>query len=165
VSRHVILAVCVLSVTLLSSCTQGASSSPGVGRPTSSKPTTKPAPTHDPASDANLLTLLLGPTTPRCPPGTARTEVTCGSLLATSAALVGGVAAALTDMPKTPAYDSVAQAASSFQKTYTTITTLGCYTPQPNSQATDQFCQQLADLASVSWLGMESAINQLATAH
>jgi hypothetical protein len=164
VSRRVILAVCVLSVALLSSCTQGtAAPAPSVGHPTSSRPTTKP--THDPASDANLLTLLLGPTTPRCPEGTARTEVTCGSLLATSAALVGGVAAALTDMPKTRAYDSVGQAASSFQKTYNTITTLGCYTPQPNSQATDQFCQQLADLASVSWLGMESAINQLATAH
>jgi hypothetical protein len=166
VSRRVILAVCVLSVALLSSCTQGATgSAPTVGHPTSSKPTTKPAPTHDPASDANLLTLLLGPTTPRCPEGTTRTEVTCGSLLATSAALVGGVAAALTDMPKTPAYDSVTQAASSFQTTYNTITTLGCYTPQPSSQATDKFCQQLADLASVSWLGMESAINQLATAH
>jgi hypothetical protein len=164
VSRRVILAVCVLSVALLSSCTQGtAAPAPSVGHPTSSRPTTKP--THDPASDANLLTLLLGPTTPRCPEGTARTEVTCGSLLATSAALVGGVAAALTDMPKTPAYDSVGQAASSFQKTYDTIKTLGCYTPQPSSQATDQFCQQLADLASVSWLGMESAINQLATAH
>jgi hypothetical protein len=159
----VILAVCVLSVALLSSCTQGASSSPSVGHRTSSKPTTTP--THDPASDADLLTLLLGPTTPRCPEGTARTEVTCGSLLASSAALAGGVVAALADMPKTPTYDSVAQAASSFQKTYDTITALGCYTPQPNSQATDKFCQQLADLASVSWLGMEAAINQLTTAH
>jgi hypothetical protein len=73
----------------------------------------------------DLLTLLLGPTTPRC----------------------------------------VTQAASTFQKTYNTITTLGCYTPRPSSQATDKFCQQLADLTSVSWLGMESAINQLATAH
>ena len=163
-SRRVILAVCVL-VALLSSCTKGtagsgAAPSSSVGHP----PSSKPAPTHDPASDAELLKFLLGPTTPRCPAGNISANVTCGSLLDTSAALVGGVAAALTDMPKTPAYDGVAQAVSSFQKTYNTIKTLGCYTPQPSSQATDKFCQQLADLAALAWLGLESSIDQLATA-
>lgn len=126
--RRVILVACVLSVALLPSCAEGANgsgaaSSPSVEHQASSKPTTTPAPTrmNDPASDASLLSGLLGATMPRCPKWTPRTNVTCGQLLAISAELVGYVGVALGDMPKTAEYEYASQAVSTFQTTYDTI--------------------------------------------
>jgi hypothetical protein len=124
-------------------------------------PTTTTTTTETPISDADLLHTLLGQGSPRCPAGTASTNTTCGELMSSSKKLVDLVDVALDSMPTTGPYTAVNEAVSSFTEAYTTLESTKCYTPAPVSGIDDSFCQTLADLVALSWLNLQSTIDQL----
>jgi hypothetical protein len=64
-------------------------------------------------------------------------------------------------MPTTGAYVGVNEAVSSFENAYSALTSSACYTANPVSGVDDAFCQTLADLVSLSWLNLQSNIDQL----
>lgn len=159
-----IVVVGTVPLALLAAC--GGEPESASERPTSRATTTAPAtttttPVDDPASDARMLSMLLGPVSPRCPQGTPRTNTTCGELLASSKKLVDVVDVALDSMPTTGAYAGVNEAVSSFNDAYSTLESTACYTPNPVGGVDDAFCQTLADLVSLSWLNLQSNIDQL----
>jgi hypothetical protein len=127
---------------------------------TTTTPTTTSTP-DSPADDADLMRMLLGGTSPRCPTGTPMTNTTCGELMASSKKLVDFVDVALDSMPADGPYVAVNEAVTSFNDAYSTLESTGCYTATPVGGVDESFCQTLADLVALSWLNLQSTIDQL----
>lgn len=155
-----IVVVSTVPLALLAACDGEPESAPE-RRTTTTTTTTTTTPVDDPASDARTLSALLGPVSPRCPQGTPRTNTTCGELLSSAKELVDLVDVALDSMPTTGAYAGVNEAVSSFNDAYSTLESTACYTPNPAGGVDDAFCQTLADLVSLSWLNLQSNVDQL----
>ncbi|MFC4856943.1 hypothetical protein [Actinophytocola glycyrrhizae] len=114
-----------------------------------------------PADDADLMRMLLGGTSPRCPTGTPMNNTTCGELMASAKKLVDLVDVALDGMPANGPYVAVNEAVTSFNDAYSTLESTGCYTAAPVGGVDESFCQTLADLVALSWLNLQSTIDQL----
>jgi hypothetical protein len=155
-----IVVVCAVPLALLTACGGEPESAPQ--RPASRTTTTTTTTLVDnPASDAQMLSALLGPVSPRCPQGTTRTSTACGEVLSSAKKLVDIVDVALDSMPTTGAYAGVNEAVSSFNDAYSTLESTACYTPDPVGGVDDAFCQTLSDLVSLAWLNLQSNIDQL----
>jgi hypothetical protein len=97
---------------------------------------------RNPASDAELLLSVLGPTPPDCHEALPGNRV-CGRLLASTAKLVEYGAAALKDMPKTAEYKKVSGAVADLQRSYKSVEKSGCYTRQGRALAADRTLRDL----------------------